>query len=205
VTRAREHWDTIYRSRSPAEVSWYAPHLPSLDLIRETPRHAAIIDIGGGASTLVDDLLEDGYRDLTVLDISEAALEITRRRLGARASAVEWLVSDVTDARRLPRMYDLWHDRAVFHFLTLDAERHAYARLLRQSLKPGGRAILTTFAPEGPPKCSGLPVIRYDPESLKRELGEPLDLRSFRRVHHRTPAGKEQVFVVCEFMRILCG
>jgi SAM-dependent methyltransferase len=205
VNRIEEHWDAIYRAHSPEALSWYAPHVASLDLIRESPKDAAIIDVGGGASTLVDDLLELGFRDLTVLDISETALGLAKGRLGDRAAGVEWIRADITSVHQLPKVFDIWHDRAVFHFLTLEAERRAYARLLRRSLKPGGRAIVLTFAPDGPAECSGLPVMRYDPQSLKQALGEPLEPRSFKRIIHVTPSGREQAFVLCEFVRALCG
>jgi SAM-dependent methyltransferase len=200
-----EHWDQIYTARAPHELSWYAPHLASLDLIRESPRNAAIIDVGGGASTLVDDLLDLGFLDLTVLDISETALDLARARLGDRAERVEWIRADITTVRQLPKVFDIWHDRAVFHFLTLEAERRAYAGLLRRSIKPGGRAIVLTFAQDGPAECSGLPVMRYDPQSLKQALGEPWELRSSRPLIHVTPSGREQAFVLCEFIRAFCG
>ena len=205
MNRLEEHWDAIYRSRPPETLSWHLPHLEAMDLIRQESRNAAIIDIGGGASTLVDDLLEEGYVDLTVLDISDTALDLARRRLGDRASRVRWIHADVTRVGRLPGMFDLWHDRAVFHFLILDSERHAYARLLHQSLKPGGRAIVETFALDGPSTCSGLPVTRYDADHLKRALGEPLELRSSRYLTHVTPAGKTQAFLLGEFVRTPCG
>ena len=200
-----EHWDGIYGARAPETLSWYAPHLASLDLIRESPRNAAIIDVGGGASTLAQDLLELGFQDITVLDISETALDLARGRLGERAARVEWIRADIAKIGQLPKVFDVWHDRAVFHFLTLEAERRAYARLLRRSLKPGGRAIMLTFAPDGPSKCSGLPVMRYDAQSLKRALGEPLELRSSQPMIHVTPDGREQAFALCEFVRAFCG
>ena len=205
VNQLQQHWDEVYRTRSPETLSWYAPHVMSLNLIREVPRDRAIIDIGGGASTLVDDLLADGFVDISVLDISEAALERAQKRLGERASRVTWIHADITCVGRPAKMFDVWHDRAVFHFLALEAERNAYARLLRQSLKPGGRVIVQTFGLDGPKECSGLPVIRYDAESLKRALGEPLELRSAQHLTHVTPAGREQAFILCEFVRTMCG
>ena len=205
VKQVERHWDEVYRTRSPETLSWYTPHLASLELIRSVSRDAAIIDVGGGSSTLIEDLLDEGFADVTVLDVSPAALEMSRQRLADRATQVAWIRADVTVLASLPKMYDVWHDRAVFHFLTEDAERHAYARLLRQSLKPGGRAIIQTFALDGPEMCSGLPVVRYDAGKLKDALGEPLELRSARNLIHVTPAGREQAFILCEFVRTLCG
>jgi SAM-dependent methyltransferase len=201
MTGAQEHWEAIYRTKSHREVSWYTPHLEaSLALLRETPLDAAVIDVGGGASTLVDDLLQAGYEDLTVLDVSETALRIAQDRLGERANRVAWIRGDITSLATLPKVFDVWHDRAVFHFLTRDTERRAYVRLLRQDLKPGGRAMFETFAPQGPPQCSGLSVVRYDAEELGRELGIPFKLRSSRTLVHTTPDGREQPFVLCEFV-----
>jgi SAM-dependent methyltransferase len=176
-----------------------------LDLIREAPRNAAIIDVGGGASTLVDDLLDLGFQDLTVLDVSKTALGLAKARLGDRAERVKWIRADITNDAQLPGMFDIWHDRAVFHFLTLETEQRTYARHLRQNLKPGGRAIVLTFALDGPLECSGLPVKPYDPERLKQALGDPLELRSSKRIIHVTPSGREQAFILCEFVRAFCG
>jgi SAM-dependent methyltransferase len=201
MTGSQEHWEAIYRTKSHQEVSWYAPHLEeSLALLRKMPLDAAILDVGGGASTLVDDLLEAGYQDLTVLDVSETALRIAEDRLGDRAKGVVWVQGDITRLAILPKVFDVWHDRAVFHFLTQEAERRAYVDLLRKSLKPGGRAILETFALHGPPKCSGLSVVRYDAEGLARELGIPFELRSSRTFVHLTPDGREQPFLLCDFV-----
>lgn len=201
MTGSHEHWETIYRTKSHREVSWYTPHLEaSLALLRETPLDAAIIDVGGGASTLVDDLLQAGYRDLTVLDISETALRIAQDRLGDGAERVAWIRGDITSLGTLPKVFDVWHDRAVFHFLTQETERRAYVRLLRRSLRPRGRAILETFALQGPPQCSGQRVVRYDAEGLGRELGIPFELRSSRTFVHTTPDGREQPFLLCEFV-----
>ena len=154
----REHWEHIYGTKPADQVSWYSPHLePSLNLIeRAAPsRQAAIVDVGGGASTLVDDLLARGYENLTVVDISEAAIATASKRLAAQAGRVHWRVGDVTEIELAPAHYDLWHDRAVFHFLTDPASRAAYVRQLLHALKRGGHAIIGTFGPEGPTRCSG--------------------------------------------------
>ena len=168
-----EHWDAVYGAKAPDAVSWYAPHLEhSLAMIRTVADPpAAIIDVGAGASTLVDDLLDLGYARVTLLDVSSAALAVTRVRLGARAKNVQWIAGDVTTADLPGKAYDVWHDRTVFHFLTEPADRRAYVRVATECLKPGGHAILATFSLEGPMRCSGLDVIRYDAESLSRALG----------------------------------
>lgn len=194
------HWDRVYETKGPDAVSWYAPHLErSLELIELAglPASAAIIDVGGGASTLPEDLLDRGFGDITVLDISAKALEAARARLGERAGRVTWAVGDVTRVELPAARYDLWHDRAVFHFLTDAADRRAYVRQVLRALKPGGRIIVATFGPRGPEKCSGLDVVRYDDRSLLRQLGP-----SFERVRcvedrHVTPWGTEQEFVYC--------
>ena len=194
---SRSHWDNVYRTKRPHEVSWYRPHLDtSLALIESAVENlgARIVDVGGGASTLVDDLLARGYRNLTVLDLSAAALDVARSRLGSSASAVDWRCGDVTTTPLPASEYDLWHDRAVFHFLTRAEDRAAYVRQVRRSVKPGGHVVVATFGAEGPLKCSGLEVVRYAPDALDGELGS-----AFRRVQHRTelhetPAGKIQPF-----------
>jgi 2-polyprenyl-3-methyl-5-hydroxy-6-metoxy-1,4-benzoquinol methylase len=199
----REHWENVYRTKQPTEMSWYSPHLQdSLRLIREVaPPASRIIDVGGGASTLVDDLLDAGYAKLTVLDISEAALDSARARLKDRATSVTWRCADVT-AERLPGVtYDVWHDRAVFHFLTDESDRRAYVRTLRRALSPSGHVVIGTFALNGPERCSGLDVVRYDAIGLQRELGEDFVLTASEEPVHVTPAGKEQRFVLCRFER----
>ena len=166
---SQSHWDTVYRTKAPEAVSWYRAHLErSLDLIgRVAPDLAAsIIDVGGGESTLVDDLLARGYRNITVLDLSSTAVEVARKRLGNLAQQVTWSVADITRVALPDRHYDVWHDRAVFHFLTGEGERQAYVRRVMQSVKRGGHVIVATFGPEGPEKCSGLDVVRYDADSL---------------------------------------
>lgn len=198
----REHWEHIYGTKPTNQVSWYSPHLdPSLDLIeRAVPsKQAAIIDIGGGASTLVDDLLARGYENLTVLDISEAAIAATRKRLGGQAARVHWRVDDITQTELDAATFDVWHDRAVFHFLTDPASRGAYIRQLLHALKPGGHAIIGTFGPEGPTRCSGLNVVRYDGASLHQELGPRFQLLDSFSQQHRTPFSTTQQFLYCLF------
>jgi len=201
----KKHWETVYETKPPDTVSWYSPHLEtSLALIeRAAPDHgAAILDVGGGASTLVDDLLGRGYRDVSVLDISAAALDVTRRRLGAAAAKVDWLATDLLAAKLQPQRYDLWHDRAVFHFLTAQDGRQAYVQQLLHALKPGGHAVIATFGPEGPQRCSGLDTARYDAAALARVLGPGLTLMDSMLEMHPTPFGTNQQFVYTLFRRV---
>lgn len=196
----RQHWDDVYRGKAFDTVSWYAPHLEeSLRLIeRLCPnKAAAIIDIGGGESTLVDDLLARGYSDLSVLDISAAALDFTRQRLGSRASLVHWHVGDAARCDLGGKRFDLWHDRAVFHFLTDEADRRAYVDQVRQSVKPGGHVLMATFGPEGPTECSGLAVVRYDEQDLRAVFGSGFEALGSERVTHHTPSGADQQFLYC--------
>ena len=195
-----KHWDTVYRTKAVDAVSWYRPHLErSLALIeRVAPdRAAAVIDVGGGESTLVDDLVAGGYRDVTVLDISGAAIDFARGRLGERGANVTWITSDVTRAVLPPRRYDVWHDRAVFHFLTDPERRAAYVRQVAASVRPGGHVIVATFGPEGPTKCSGLDVVRYDADALHGEFGGKFRLVQSDTEVHTTPAGAAQQFLYC--------
>ena len=197
---AKTHWENIYASKAPESVSWYRAHLEtSLALIERATdaRSASIIDIGGGESTLVDDLLLRGYENLTVLDVSETAIEVTKKRLGARAEHVRWLVSDITEVQFQPLAYDLWHDRAVFHFLTTPERRVAYVRRVARAVKPGGHVIVSTFGPEGPQECSGLEVMRYDAESLHGEFGGHFRLIESSKELHQTPFGTTQQFLYC--------
>ncbi len=196
----KAHWEGVYGTRRPDEVSWYRPHLDtSLELItRAAPDHRArIIDVGGGESTLVDDLLARGYRELYVLDISARALAVAQSRLGSASSQVRWLCADVLAYPFEPGQFDVWHDRAVFHFLTDKLARAAYVRQVAKALKPGGHAIVATFGPEGPTHCSGLEVARYDPSQLHDEFGGPFRLVEHRTELHQTPAGAVQQFVYC--------
>lgn len=196
----RAHWDTVYSTKAPDKVSWFRPHLEiSLDLIeRAAADHSAsIIDIGGGESTLVDDLLARGYRNMTVLDVSNTALDVTRKRLGSAAHNVDWLLADITEADVLPGCYDVWHDRAVFHFLTEAEQRIAYVHNVIRSVKRAGHVIVSTFGPEGPAKCSGLDVLRYDTESLHDQFGARFRLVEHSTELHTTPSGATQQFLYC--------
>jgi hypothetical protein len=192
----REHWNRVYQTRAPDSVSWYQrrPDV-SLELIVASgvAKDAGIIDVGGGASVLVDHLLNLGYSNLAVLDVSGTALDTSRSRLGARAAAVEWFEADVTSFEP-PHRYALWHDRAAFHFLTSAADRASYVATLRKTLTPVGTAIIATFALDGPPKCSGLDVVRYDDDSIIEELGPEFELQEVRREAHVTPGRTEQPF-----------
>jgi 2-polyprenyl-3-methyl-5-hydroxy-6-metoxy-1,4-benzoquinol methylase len=194
------HWENVYTTKASTSVSWYQEHAESsLSLIRNTgiDKSDAIIDVGGGASTLVDDLLADGYSDITVLDLSRAALSATRQRLGARAAGVQWLEADVTDTGLPGHRYDLWHDRAVFHFLTEPQQRRAYVETVLRSVKPGGHVIIATFAEDGPTQCSGLPVVRYAPGELHAQFGDAFTLAEHFKETHHTPSGNVQQFVYC--------
>lgn len=196
----KTHWEKVYANRAIDAVSWYQEHAGrSMDLIRklDIARAEPIIDVGGGASVLVDDLLDAGYADLTVLDLSGAALSAARTRLGARADLVRWLEGDVTRAELPPRRYALWHDRAVFHFLTTPELRETYVRQVLHAVRPGGHVIVATFAEDGPTECSGLPVMRYDAGSLHGEFGVPFELLGHEREEHITPAGRVQSFLYC--------
>jgi SAM-dependent methyltransferase len=196
----KEHWEQVYSSRSTDDLSWYQEHAEqSLRLIAATglARNAPIIDVGGGASTLVDDLIEHGYEDLTVLDLSAAALASAKMRLGARAARVRWIESDVLAAPLAGARFDLWHDRAVFHFLTRPEERRAYVETVLRLVRPGGHVIVATFAKDGPERCSGLPVVRYDAGSLHAEFGDQFALLHQEGERHRTPRGQVQSFVYC--------
>jgi SAM-dependent methyltransferase len=199
----REHWERVYRSKAPDSLSWYQSHPEtSLALIAASGirKDDGIIDVGGGASVLVDHLLDRGYTSLAVLDLSDAALSASRLRLGARAALVEWFAGDVTEFEP-PRRYALWHDRAVFHFLTEPGDRARYALTLRKALAHDGTAIIATFAPDGPIKCSGLDVVRYDETSISHELGECLQLLGVRREIHMTPWQTAQSFNYFHFRR----
>lgn len=197
-----DHWNAVYEGKPAEDVSWFQPQaLLSLELIAASgaARSAAILDVGAGASRLVDGLLARGYSDLTVLDIAESALAVTRTRLSG--APVHFVVADVT-TWKAPRPYDLWHDRAVFHFLTSESQRHAYREALVRAVPVGGHAIIATFAADGPARCSGLPVQRYSSDALAAELAgvlRPLDVRA---EHHRTPQGTAQSFIYVLFERV---
>lgn len=196
----KNHWEKVYSSKAPEAVSWFQEHPAfSLRFIRNTgiSKDARIIDVGGGASTLVDDLLNEAYSDVTVLDLSAAALQEAQKRLGERARQVHWIEADITHADLPVGSFDVWHDRAVFHFLTDPADRKAYVETVMRSVKPGGHVIVATFAPDGPTQCSGLPVMRYGPSELHDEFGEPFTLVEHAREEHHTPFGTVQQFVYC--------
>ena len=196
-----QYWEKVYRTKAPDQVSWFRPHLEtSLALIERATRgdkSASIIDAGGGASTLIDDLLERGYRNITVGDISQAALEVAQRRLGKAAESVRWWRGDVIQAGFPAHSYDVWHDRAVFHFLTTPEDRIAYVRNVASAVEPGGHVIVGTFGPDGPMKCSGLDVMRYDAKSLHGEFGTHFRLIKSLRELHNTPFGTRQQFLYC--------
>lgn len=196
----KTHWETVYKTKAPQAVSWYRPHLEtSLALIeRAADAHSAsIIDVGGGESTLMDDLLARGFNNLTLLDISETSLAVTRKRLGQAAELVHWLVGDITQLELPLSAFDVWHDRAVFHFLTKIEQRTAYVRQVVRAVKPGGHVIVSTFGPEGPSKCSGLEVMRYGAEGLHGQFGARFRLVESSQELHRTPFGATQQFLTC--------
>jgi len=199
----KTHWDQIYSAQSNADLSWYQETpVCSLAMIKDTKigYDCPIIDVGGGTSSLVERLLDEGYQDLTVLDISGTATKQSRQRLGARASLIEWIEQDVTHFSA-QRSYGLWHDRAVFHFLIRAEDRKRYRQALYKALRVGGQALISTFAPDGPEKCSGLEIMRHDAASLGRELGGSFQLLEQRQELHRTPAGKSQRFGYFRFIR----
>lgn len=198
--QAKEHWERVYANKAATEVSWFQPHAErSLRLIRDAgvPPTARIIDVGGGASTLVDDLLDSGYRDITVLDLSANALAVARARLGLRAAEVHWLEANVLEIDLPAQGYDVWHDRAVFHFLTAAGDRRAYVRQVLRAVRPGGLVIVATFALDAPTRCSGLDVMRYDADGLHAEFGAPFTLLAHASEAHLTPAGRVQQFLYC--------
>ncbi len=202
---SKEHWETVYTTKSSTEVSWFQEHAQlSLKLIRDAkiPSSASIIDVGGGASKLVDDLLASGYEYLTVLDLSAAAMAAAKARLGNAAGRVNWLEANILSAELPAGAYDVWHDRAVFHFLTTDDERQVYVNQVLHAVKPNGLVIVATFAEDGPTKCSGLPVTRYSASELHARFGKPFLLLGHEKETHHTPAGNEQKFVYCLFRKI---
>ena len=203
----RAHWQNVYTKKGENEVSWFQENpAPSLELIAEvdaTPA-SAIVDIGGGASRLVDHLIDRGFQDVTVLDLSAAALEAAKARLGSLAAQVHWIVADAT-VWEPQKAYDVWHDRAAFHFLVDPADRSAYVTRMKQAVKPGGHVVIGTFAIDGPEKCSGLPVNRYDAAGLVEELGDGFELIKSRRHDHSTPWNSAQRFQFCIFRRNVHG
>ncbi len=199
----QQHWDKVYGTKAPHQVSWFRPHLEtSLALIERATRgdrSSSIIDVGGGASTLVEDLIERGYQKVTVLDISQAALDVAQKRLGDAARSVQWLQADVVQASVPACSFDAWHDRAVFHFLTTPQQRLAYVQKVTSAVRPGGHIIVSTFGPDGPTRCSGLDAMRYDAESLHGEFGARFRLVESSKELHNTPSGTSQQFLYCYF------
>jgi SAM-dependent methyltransferase len=196
------HWEKVYQTKAAHEVSWYRSHLEkSLALITLAAPNltAEIVDIGGGEATLVDDLIDRGYQHLSILDISQAAIDTTRQRLGEVADRINWLVADITKVDLPTQKYDLWHDRAVFHFLTLPTQRAAYVRQVLHAVKPGGHVIMATFGVDGPEKCSGLEIVRYSSASLQAEFGDRFQLLATSTELHETPFQTTQQFLYCHF------
>lgn len=202
MTAAARHWERVYREKAPTATSWYRPHLElSLQMIAEACdiATASIVDVGGGSSTLVDDALAMGCRDFTVLDVAEPALDRARSRLGPTADRVHWIAADITTVELPEHRYDVWHDRAAFHFLVRADQRAAYRDALLRAVRPRGHVIISTFGPEGPPRCSGLEIVRYDAASLSAELGDRCALRRSELMTHLTPSGVAQQFLFCRF------
>ena len=206
---AKPHWERIYQTFDPAQLSWYEeyPRL-SLELIHSTEasKEAQIIDVGGGTSRLVDELLAEGYQHVTVLDIVGRALELTRQRLRSRAAAVTWIEADITTVELPRHCYDVWHDRAVFHFLVQPEERRRYVETMRHAVRRDGHVIVATFTLEGPTRggptrCSGLKVVRYSPASLADEFGAEFELVKSTTELHRTPLGVDQALLYCSFKK----
>jgi SAM-dependent methyltransferase len=201
----KEHWEQVYSTKPTEKLGWFAPHLQTsfdwigkLGLGMETP----IIDVGGGASTLVDDLLDTGYQSVTVLDISRQALSLAKARLANRADMVTWIEGDVISTDLPVGHFELWHDRAVFHFLIEPEQQREYRDQLLKTLKPGSHLIIGTFAPDAPPRCSGLTVQRYSPEQLENALGGEFELQRQHNELHTTPSGVDQMYLYCQFRRV---
>jgi ubiquinone/menaquinone biosynthesis C-methylase UbiE len=203
-TQAKAHWEHVYATKSANTVSWYQAHATlSLRLIRAAgvARDAAIIDVGGGASTLVDDLLDEGFAHLTVLDLAGCALQVSRKRLENRAASVRWLEADILATPLAANAYDVWHDRAVFHFLTAAEDRAAYVENAGRAVKGGGHLIVATFAEDGPSRCSGLPVARYSADHLHAEFSAAFTLMEQETQAHSTPSGAVQQFTYCRLRK----
>ncbi|MBI3903825.1 MAG: class I SAM-dependent methyltransferase [Nitrosomonadales bacterium] len=196
----KSHWEHVYQTRPTTQVSWFQEHAErSLQFIHNTAvaKDGCIMDVGGGASTLVDDLLREGYSNLSVLDISAAALQVAQQRLGADASRVRWIEADITQIEFPQASVDVWHDRAVFHFLTDPQDRQRYVQAVLHAVKPGGHVIVATFAEDGPLRCSGLDIVRYRPDTLHDEFGDEFKLVDSMNEMHHTPSGADQKFVYC--------
>jgi SAM-dependent methyltransferase len=197
---ARSHWEHVHATKDPEQVSWFRPHLErSLELIeRAAPgRGASILDVGAGQSTLVDDLLRLGYEHISVLEISQTALDALKERVGEMGRTIRWICGDVTETVLPGGSFDLWHDRAVFHFLTEAGQRRAYVERVMSALKPGGSLLVSTFGPSGPERCSGLATMRYDAATLGSEFGDRFRLVESSLDRHETPSGAVQQFLSC--------
>jgi len=200
----QKHWERVYEINPAEKVGWYRPHLEtSLQWIKSLglSQDSRIIDVGGGASILVDDLTSEAFRSIAVVDLSKKALDLARERLGKRGKAITWIDGDITSIKVPANYYDLWHDRAVFQFLTTPEQRQLYKKNLLKALKPRGDLILAVFAPEAPPQCSGLPVERYTRPDLKSTLGPEFELQKHLKELHVTPGGVEQMYLYCHFKR----
>lgn len=200
----KKHWDAIYASKQTKQVSWFQEHAAlSMQFIHDAgvAADAHILDVGAGASVLVDDLLNAGYHTLSVLDISVAALHAAKERLGLKAAGVKWIEADVTQLELPEASIDVWHDRAVFHFLTDSLDRQRYVQTVLRVVKPGGHVLVATFAEDGPLKCSGLDIVRYSPDTLHQEFGSAFKFVKSAKELHRTPSGADQSFVYCYFRR----
>lgn len=197
---SKTHWEEVYETKDATKVSWFQenPDL-SLQLIEGTcvGSLAQVIDVGGGASTLVDNLLDRNYQNITVLDISESALQVAQERIGSQANLVTWLDADITQIQLPYQFYDVWHDRAVFHFLTRASDRQKYVEAVMHSVKAGGHVIVATFDIDGPSRCSGLEIVRYNSDSLHHEFGDKFNLVHSTSESHETPFGTEQKFIYC--------
>jgi len=200
----KEHWEQVYSTKPANCLGWYEPHLQiSMTWLKELglDKDIQIIDIGSGASTFVDDLFLEGYQNITILDISKTALSVTRERLHSLAKQPLFLEGDITSINLPTNKYNVWHDRAVFHFLTEQKQQRSYLNNLHDGLKPGGHLVIGTFAPEAPPKCSGLPVQRYSLETLENTLGVEYRLEQHCKQLHITPGGVEQIYLYCQFRK----
>lgn len=203
MSHPKSHWENVYNENAPDEVSWYrTAHESSLRLIEKTGagKDDWIIDVGAGASTWVDQLLAQRYKKIALLDVSAKALAYTRARLGEAAQQIEWIESDIKDFRP-QHPFKVWHDRAVFHFLTHPQDRRSYVETLKSALCPEGHVIIATFAVGGPTQCSGLDIVQYDASKLSDELGESFELIESQNETHRTPWDSEQKFIYCHFQR----
>ena len=201
----KTHWQNIYSQKKSNEVSWFKSHLDlSLRIFANAGLNPSshIIDVGAGASTLVDDLIGYGVKSITVLDISSEALAVSKARLGQRASGVEWIEADITRAKLRKEYYDIWHDRAVFHFLTDAEDRRRYVAVMTEALKLQGQLVMATFSLDGPPRCSGLNIVRYSPQTLQDELGKGFRLIEALEEEHQTPFNTTQKFIYCRFKKV---